>query len=222
MTINKPGYPGKQFVKSVAEIDSNVYILSFERNFDFLPGQIVALSIDKSDPAPRLYSICSGTEDKEIKILFNIVPGGKLTTRMAGMKKGDIIYSSNPYGRFLIKEEPAVWIANGTGVAPFVSRVLSGSRKPVMLLHGGRSEASFYFDDIFKQSKNIDYIKCSSTINNSAYFQGRITKYLSESDTLPQERRYYLCGSTEMVVEARDILISKGIKYNMIESEIYF
>lgn len=222
MTVNESGSPGKQIIKSVVEIDSNVYILSFDRNFDFLPGQIIALSLDKNDPAPRLYSICSGTDDKEIKILFNTVPGGKLTTRMAGLGQGDIIYSSNPYGRFYIREEPAVWIANGTGIAPFVSRVLSGSSKEVTLLHGGRSEASFYFEDVFRQSNNIEYIKCSTSINNSDYFHGRITKYLSEADKLPQERRYYLCGSTEMVVEARDILISKGISYNMIESEIYF
>ena len=222
MTDNIAGHPGKQIITSVEEIDKDAFILSFKRNFDFIPGQIIALSLDKDDPAPRLYSICSGTYDDEIRILFNIVPGGKLTTLMSELGKGDIIYSSNPYGRFEIKDEPSVWIANGTGIAPFVSAALSGYTGEIMLLHGGRKEGSFYFEDLFKNSDYIDYIKCSSTIEKKGYFNGRITKYLSSSDRLPQERRYYLCGSTEMVVEARDILISRGIKYNMIESEIYF
>lgn len=34
--------------------------------------------------------------------------------------------------------------------------------------------------------------------------------------------KYYLCGSADMVVEARDILISKGIPFGNIISEIYF
>ena len=222
MTDNNAGYQGKQLITSVEEIAKDVFILSFERRFNFFPGQIIALSLDDNDPAPRLYSICSGTDDREIKILFNIVPGGKLTTLMSELEKGDIIYSSNPYGRFEIKDEPAVWIANGTGIAPFVSAVLSGYSGEIMLIHGGREESSFYFEEILKNSTNIDYIKCSSSIEKKGYYNGRVTKYLSKSDNLPRERRYYLCGRTEMVVEASDILISRGIPYNMIESEIYF
>ena len=34
--------------------------------------------------------------------------------------------------------------------------------------------------------------------------------------------KYYLCGSAEMVVEIRDILIEKGIPFDRIISEIYF
>ena len=33
---------------------------------------------------------------------------------------------------------------------------------------------------------------------------------------------YYLCGSADMVVEVRDILIGKGIPFGHIISEIYF
>ena len=34
--------------------------------------------------------------------------------------------------------------------------------------------------------------------------------------------KYYLCGSAEMVVDTRDILIEKGIPFENIVSEIYF
>jgi ferredoxin--NADP+ reductase len=36
------------------------------------------------------------------------------------------------------------------------------------------------------------------------------------------DQKYYLCGSAEMVVESREILISKGIPFNNIVAEIYF
>jgi ferredoxin--NADP+ reductase len=39
---------------------------------------------------------------------------------------------------------------------------------------------------------------------------------------LPLNYKYYLCGSAEMVVDVRDILIAKGIPYEQIFAEIYF
>ena len=39
---------------------------------------------------------------------------------------------------------------------------------------------------------------------------------------LPVDRKYYLCGSAEMVVGTRDILISKNVPYDAIIAEIYF
>nr|NQU89377.1 oxidoreductase [Bacteroidota bacterium] len=53
-------------------------------------------------------------------------------------------------------------------------------------------------------------------------FHGRITKWLSEAESLPINRKYYLCGSAEMVVEVRDILIEKNVPYGNIVAEIYF
>ena len=212
----------EQRISGVEEIDHNVFILSFERKFDFYPGQIIAISMVENDPAPRLYSICSGAGDSEISILFNVVPGGKLTSAMASLKKGDVIYSSLPYGRFRIKDEPAVWIATGTGIAPFISKLRSGLKAESTLIHGGRHKSSFYFNDQLQNHDSLNYLRCSTQVNENGYFSGRVTEYLSSIDLPGNNRRYYLCGSTEMVVEARDILISKGIDYNNIESEIYF
>jgi len=45
---------------------------------------------------------------------------------------------------------------------------------------------------------------------------------LEEQDALNPALKYYICGSADMVVEARDILISKGIPFGSIISEIYF
>ena len=55
----------------------------------------------------------------------------------------------------------------------------------------------------------------------NVYF-GRLTNWLKEQKELPLDIKYYLCGNPEMVVEVRDILVSKGISFNNIISEIYF
>lgn len=53
-------------------------------------------------------------------------------------------------------------------------------------------------------------------------YVGRVTKFLKEWDNLDPNRNYYLCGSAEMVVETRDILISESVSVTNINSEIYF
>ena len=44
-------------------------------------------------------------------------------------------------------------------------------------------------------------------------YEGRLTGYLRECKFLPDDRKYYLCGSAEMVVQTRDLLLSEGISF---------
>jgi len=72
------------------EISPGVYVTSFKRNFEFIPGQVVKIGIDRKMP-PRIYSICSGNQDQEVSILFNIKEGGYLTPKLASLIPGDKI-----------------------------------------------------------------------------------------------------------------------------------
>ena len=67
-----------------------------------------------------------------------------------------------------------------------------------------------------------NYIRCCSGENNESVYAGRVSSYLEEQTDLDPELKYYLCGSAEMVVETRDILIGKGVPFGQIISEIYF
>ena len=203
------------------EIAPGVFVISYQRNFTFLPGQVVAIAVNR-DEKPRMYSIASGNTEAEISIIFNIKPGGELTPQLAGLMPGDSIYTTGPMGNFYGSDEPAVWIANGTGIAPFVSMWRSGFRNDKIIVHGGRYLNSFYFENDFKNELGEKYIRCCTRENAENVFFGRITKWLTEQNALPANRKYYLCGSAEMVVEVRDILIEKGIKYDQIVAEIYF
>ena len=204
------------------EIAQGVFLLSFDRKFEFIPGQVVAISAEIDFPAPRLYSICSGSQESQMSILFNVVPGGTLTSQLAGMRKGEKIFCSSPFGSFTCDGRKAWYIASGTGIAPFISMIRSGITSAKTLIHGGRSLDSFYFRDELKDFFGENYIRCCSSGKGDGVFEGRLTAYLSAQDALPYDNRYYLCGSAEMVVETRDILISKGIPYDMIAAEIYF
>lgn len=209
-------------IRENKEIAPGVFLLSFERHYDFIPGQIIAISLESYDSEPRLYSICSGTGEDVISILYNIVPSGKITLPLSALKPGDKVYTSNPYGRFTVGTNKSFWIASGTGIAPFISMIRSSASYNGRLIHGGREESSFYFSDELSEVLQENYIRCSSSLDKEGYYKGRLTSFLLTTDNLPEDHKYYLCGRAEMIVEARDILISRGIPYNMIESEIYF
>lgn len=213
---------GRHHVESLEEIAPDVFVLSFERSHSFIPGQVIALSTEEGDPAPRIYSICSGTDDRYMSILFNLVPGGRLTSKLANLKRGDSVYCSAPYGSFFGDSSPAFWIASGTGIAPYISMFRSGLAGNKTLIHGGRTAESFYFQDELSASMKERYIRCISAGEGKDLYKGRLTSYLRSQDSLNPGLSYYLCGSAEMVVETRDLLIEKGVPYNQILSEIYF
>ena len=195
-------------------------MISFKRDFDFIPGQVIKIAADKTH-APRIYSICSGFPENEISILFNIKEEGFLTPKLASFIPGDKILVSKPFGSFLGTREPAWWIATGTGIAPFYSMIKSGLSINKRLIFGVRKHNQFYFDDELDQALGTNYIRCCSGEPACDVFFGRVTGYLSEIEEFP-DVTYFLCGSALMVVEVRDLLISRGIPFAKIISEIYF
>ncbi len=203
------------------EIAPGVFVIGFERRHVFIPGQAVKLGIDAENP-PRIYSICSGPADGEICILFNVKEGGFLTPKLAGMKPGDSVFASAPYGTFLGTEDPAWWIAAGTGIAPFRSMIRARRTAGKTLVHGVRHVNQFYFETEFREALGDHYFRCCSAEKTPGVFPGRVTAFLENQPDLPAENKYFICGQAAMAVETRDVLISRGIPFTNIITEIYF
>ena len=196
-------------------------MIGFRREHAFSPGQAVKLGIDAETP-PRIYSICSGIDDDELCVLFNIKPEGYLTPRLAQLKCGDTVYASRPYGTFLCPDSEAWWIATGTGIAPFRCMVQSGMAAGKTLVHGVRHLNQFYFEDELREAPGLRYIPCCSADAADGIYSGRVTSYLDQMTELPPDVRYYICGQAAMAVDTRDLLIQKGIPFTHIVTEIYF
>lgn len=207
-------------VTSLAELTPEAFLLSFERPYDFFPGQIIAITRDPEEP-PRFYSIASGSDAPLIDILFDVKPKGSLSPWLATLRAGDSLYISQPLGNFVPKDGPATWIASGTGIAPFRSMLRSGIRRNISVIQGARDTASLYFKDEFRAALGEDYHPCTSREKSEA-FQGRVTDFLQQQDALSSGRLYYLCGNAEMVVDVREILLGKGIPFDNIVAEVYF
>lgn len=208
-------------VVRVDEVSEGKFLLSVLKPFAFRSGNVIAVKVQYRDE-PRLYSICSGEDDPELQILFDLKEDGMLTPLLSKLKVGDQLWVSEPYGSFLPEIDiPMWWIATGTGVAPFRSMLRSGWI-PERLLHGVRKSDHLFFADEFRSLLGHRYISCLSRGNEAGSFSGRVTDWLRDYVELPADQKYYLCGRAIMVVETRDLLISKGVPYGNIISEIFF
>ncbi|MBU2651911.1 MAG: oxidoreductase [Bacteroidetes bacterium] len=203
------------------EISPGVFVVSLSRKFDFIPGQVVSIAL-KPDGPQRVYSIASGLFQEEIQLLYNVKPDGELTPQLCRLKPGSPVYMSQPFGSFTCAEEKAYWIASGTGIAPFISMLRSGLGIGKVLIHGNRTLEGFYFADEWIDTLDKDYIRCCSRERGEGIYPGRLTSFLHEQDSFPSDRKYYLCGLAEMVVDVREILLNKGIPWSNILAEIYF
>jgi ferredoxin/flavodoxin---NADP+ reductase len=208
-------------VISNEQIAPNAWLLVVPRKFDFIAGQVTGITLDAREE-PRLYSIASGTQHKEIWILYTIKPGGLLTPPLSEIKPGNTIRMTMPFGQFICREEKAIWIATGTGIAPFASMIFSGQHHSKILIQGNRDRKGLYFYEKFINIPGLSYHPCCSRVAHDGCFNGRVTDFVQNMQHPDPAITYYLCGIAEMVVDTRDLLIERGVPYNQIMAEIFF
>ena len=137
--------------------------LSLPPAFEFKPGQRISLSIDQHE---RDYSIVSAPGESEL----------------SAADIGASFSVKGPVGYFTYKSSacPAVFVATGTGIAPFSSMARSGI-SGYTLLHGASLPEDLYYASLFHQSAD-NYIPCLSGTQKlpADIFQGTVTQYLAQ------------------------------------------
>mgnify|MGYP000858768233 CR=1 FL=1 len=207
-------------VRSNGRLDEGLHLVALDRPFDFVPGQHVGLALDPA-VEPRLYSIGSGPCDDAMEILFDVHPEGALTPRLAEVRPGDAVWTTRPAGTFACGPGPGLWIAGGTGIAPFVSMRRAGLAAGKTLIHGARSAAAFHGAAEFAAEAGLVYRRCSSRADGPDIERGRIPGLIARLDPLP-DGPCLLCGPPEMVVAAREALFARGLAAGRVRAEIYF
>jgi CDP-4-dehydro-6-deoxyglucose reductase len=95
-----------------------------DAEFAFAPGQYATVTFDGT---PRPYSISSSPTEDEVEFCIRRVPGGRLTTDIfEHLDVGDEVAVRGPNGELVLSEPSTndlVFLATGTGVAPFKSMV---------------------------------------------------------------------------------------------------
>jgi len=209
-------------IEEVRKLTDETFSLKLPKTrFVFKAGQHISLGI-YGDYQSREYSIYSGTDDNNLEVLVKEVENGYFTPKLSKLKVGDLVEIHGPFGKFGIKSQAAktgkfVFIASGTGIAPFRSIVRSYPELDYTLIHGVRYSTEAYDRHEYTSDR---YILCSSRDKKGTY-HGRLTGYLKDCIFSP-ETHFYLCGNSDMIFDALEILKQKGFDSEQIHCEVYF
>ena len=209
-------------VVDMRNLTRDTFSVQIERNgMDFRAGQHVVLGI-KGDYNTREYSIYSGEKDEHLEILVKAVDEGYLTHRLKKLQPGDKLDVFGPMGYFTIdpnkiQTHPFVFVASGTGIAPFKSFVRSYEDLDYTLLHGIKYGQETYDSEEYDPQR---YISCTSR-DDQGKFRGRVTDYLKQHD-FAGNTLFYFCGNSEMIFDAMEVLKEKGFDREQMFAEVYF
>jgi ferredoxin--NADP+ reductase/benzoate/toluate 1,2-dioxygenase reductase subunit len=209
-------------VRSIRAVSPTAYVLRFDRDgLSFRPGQYIHLGrqgrIDR-----REYSLYSPPDRDYLEVLIKEVEGGLVSRDLKCCRPGEPLALAGPFGSFLIREEdrPAgrfLFVATGTGIAPFHCFVQSYPGLDYTLLHGVRTTREGYDWRVFERRRLVTCVSREA----DGDFRGRVTAYLRAHSPAPQTL-CYLCGNSDMIYETLAILRDDGVPAERIFAEIYF
>jgi len=209
-------------VEDIRQLTENTFILSLPKSrFKFIAGQHISLSI-KGDYQSREYSIYSAEEGANLEILVKEVEGGYFSPKLKHLKVGEMVEVHGPFGKFGLDEKKRethqhVFIASGTGIAPFHSMVKSFPTLNYKLIHGVRYANEAYEIEAFDRK---NFTICASR-DEKGDFKGRLTEYLKKAN-FEKNTCFYLCGNSDMIFDAMEILKEKGFDRESVTVEVYF
>lgn len=222
-TVFRPVLPKAVTTRVVAlnRLSDMGYELILERaGIEFKPGQLINIH-GSNQQEDRSYTVCSGDRDETLTVLFRLVSSGVLTPRLAGLKTGDSVQISGPYGEFMIRDltRPLVFVATGTGIAPCRAYLRSFPDINLTVLHGVRTEPDLFYRHEFT---HVHYIPClSGDPRARQVFHGRVTERFAQIE-FPPESHYYLCGANEMIYAMQELLDKRGVDRSSIFTEAYY
>lgn len=220
------------------KLTKDVFEITFQtvENIQFTPGQFITIKINDGNPTPclRAYSIASKSTSKNnnFSLIIKIVPNGRGSNWLDSLKNGDEINFIGPNGKFILEnfDSPTLFIATGTGLAPFLSILETelelGNKNKFDLIFGVRHEEDLFKIKLLKQlsekHENFNFQTTLSKPNqNWKGNQGRVTKIIPEYDFDREKTHIYICGLNAMIESSKEVLLKLNVPEENIHSEKY-
>ena len=192
-------------------------------------------------PDLRAYSMANYPDENDI-IMLNVriatpppgasadIPPGVMSSYIFGVKPGDKVLVSGPYGEFFAKDSDAemVFIGGGAGMAPMRSHIFDQlrrlhSKRKMSYWYGARSlRETFYmeeFDELAREKDNFEWLLALSDPlpeDNWTGYTGFIHDVLFENylkdHPAPEDCEYYLCGPPMMNAAVIQMLEDQGVE----------
>jgi len=231
-------------LESIEKISSKVYLERFEliepKEISFSSGQTVMLYVAPAcagrPAANRAMSIASPPSEKtSITLIHDVSPMGPYSRWALSAKIGDPMEFMGPLGAFILdrgSDRKKVFVATGTGIAPFHSMIFNEPfSDPCVLYWGLRHE-----EDIFWQKELEEF--CSSHPNfqfvltlskptalwqeSASRRKGHVGDYLfTDIKDLPGTD-FYLCGNKTMIGDMRAKLKVANVPDIQVKFELFY
>jgi CDP-4-dehydro-6-deoxyglucose reductase, E3 len=219
------------------KISSKVYEVRFSllepSEITFHVGQTIMIYV--APGVNRSMSLASPPSVKnEITMCWDISPMGIGCQWLLSKNIGDVVEFMGPLGMFTYDSNSprkAVFVATGTGVAPFHSALMEylpvGSMKPATLYWGLRRTEDIFWNEQFEQwtkdYPSFQYNLCLSQPGDEWNGKrGHVEQHILAEENNLTNCDIYLCGSGEMIKEMVEALLSMNVPKEQIKRELFF
>ncbi len=232
--------PVRDFVGTVTRLERftgdilGIWMSVPDGGAEFQAGQYLNLTVDGVD-GPRAFSFAnSPSRPDEVELHVRLVPDGAATTVLHNeLEVGDELRFAAPYGRFHVRrsaDKPMLFMAGGSGLTSPKSMILDlldgGCTQPITLIHGVRTSADLYFDELFRELEaahdNFRYVPALSEAgDDDADWDGE-TGFVNDVaerlfDGSFKGLSAYLCGPPPMI----EACIRSLMKGRLFERDIF-
>ncbi|MBC7777309.1 MAG: phenylacetate-CoA oxygenase/reductase subunit PaaK [Phycisphaerae bacterium] len=211
--------------------------------FRFNQGQHLTIKVEiDGEEVRRSYSICTGTQENDLRVAVKKIEGGLFGTWASErLKVGDWLEVMVPQGHFYTELHPEneklyVAFAAGSGITPVMSILRSTlAQEPnsrFILFYGNRSFDTIIFREQLEELKNlhpdrlsVHHILSRESLGNDL-FKGRIDaekcRRFGKFFFNPSEvDAFFLCGPEEMVFAVKDTLSELGANAKSVHFELF-
>jgi ferredoxin-NADP reductase len=224
------------------EVAKGTMAFQFDKpnNFVFKAGQYIDLTLSGSQPQSgpsdgmtHTFSIVSSPSDEEILVTTRM-RGTVFKQALSSLPVGSGVRIEGPIGSFSLHNNtsrPAVFLAGGIGIAPFLSMLSYATqekmRHPIILFYANRYlEDAAFIDALWKLERanpRFRFVPTLTRVANSNGWKGKTGRISSEMLLthvgVLRGPIYYIAGPPTMVAAARRSLSEVGVDEDDIRTE---
>jgi stearoyl-CoA 9-desaturase NADPH oxidoreductase len=191
----------------------------------FVAGQHIELIVnDGGRNIKRTFSLCSSLEQwqrqGEIELFCRVNSDGRFTPLLKQLKVGDKLNIGQAVGEFVWQDDKqtSTFIAAGSGITPIAAMLLSQRQWPCAVTLAYRVKDHLQAPllaelQVLAQQQAMFSLVVSESNKESA------SDFITQLNTLPLTKHYYLCGPTDFMQMARENLLSVGVDSKQIHQE---
>jgi benzoate/toluate 1,2-dioxygenase reductase component len=194
----------------------------------FLAGQYVNIDVPGSGQH-RSYSFSSSPGQSKISFLIKRIPGGVMSTWLESAQPGNKVELIGPLGSFYLRavERPLLFLAGGTGLAPFLSMLevlaRADSQQKVHLIYGVTRDLDLVQVDAIEayvaKLPNFTYATVVADADSAHPAKGWVTQHMPAEALNDGDVDVYLCGPPPMVDAVRKYFDDNGVRPNSFHYE---